>query len=361
MGNDLKQPLKQHDHKQNHEHDHGHDHGQDDDHGHDHEHEHDHGQDDDHGHGHDHEHGHSHNFTDTPAKKLTIALILTLSFLGVEIVVGWLANSLALLSDAGHMLTDAGALALALMAQRLSARPRSTRTTYGLRRAEILAALLNGLVLGASSIWIVYEAILRWSQPLEVKGGWVMLVATLGLLINLIAAWVLSRGEKNTNVKAALAHVLADAAGSVAAMIAGGLVYEFGWIRADAVVSLLISVLILWGAWRLLKDSLQILLEAAPTDTDCAAIEQTIRETPGVSGFHDLHIWSISDGFPVLTVHVQIEPDAHGVEIARRVSDRIRQLHRIEHATVQPEAAAIPLVPTTTLLKKMIQEPRPRS
>lgn len=326
---------------------------------------HDHRHEDNDHHGHEHAHGespdkrpaedhhdHDHDLSGTPARKLALALGLTASFLVVEAVVGWLSGSLALLSDAGHMLTDAGALALALMAQRLAARPRSARTTYGLRRAEILAALLNGLVLGVSSVWIVVEAIERWAKPAEIKGGWVFVVATIGLGMNLLSAWILSRGESNTNVKAALAHVLADAAGSVAAMVAGALVYFFGWTRADAAVSILISLLILWGAWRLLRDSVLVLLEGTPAHTDVAQIEQTIRQTQGVRDLHDLHVWMISDGFPVLTVHVVLDANAHGVEVAHRVGERIRQTHQIAHVTVQPEAPGEVIVPVSALLKR---------
>ncbi|MCU0655284.1 MAG: cation diffusion facilitator family transporter [Polyangiaceae bacterium] len=298
-----------------------------------------------------HEQNHTHDLSRTPSRSLALALALTASFLVVEAIMGWLSGSLALLSDAGHMLTDAGALALALAAQRLAVRPRTPENTYGLRRAEILAALLNGLVLGVSSVCIVVEAIERWSKPAEIKGGWVFVVATVGLGMNLLAAWLLSRGEKNTNVKAALAHVLADAAGSVAAMIAGALVYLVGWTRADAVVSVLISLLILWGAWRLLKDSTRVLLEGTPDYIDLATVEKTIRETQGVTDVHDLHLWSISDDFPVLTVHIVLAPQSHGVEVARLVCERVQALG-IAHATVQPEAHPRPLLPASALLAR---------
>jgi cobalt-zinc-cadmium efflux system protein len=302
--------------------------------------------------GHDHDHaGHSHDFSGTPANKLLAALVLTVLFLFVETGVGFFAKSLALLSDAGHMLTDVGALALALLAQRLAARPRSPTSTFGLRRAEILAALANGVVLWGTSLWIVIESFQRWNHPAEVKGGWVLVVATLGLLINLLAAYILSRGASNVNVRAALAHVLADAAGSVAAMVAGGLVYAFGWTRADAVVSLLLSVLIIWGAWRLIRDSVRVLLEGTPNDLDTVEIEETIRETAGVAAVHDLHVWCISEGFPVLTVHVVLEPAAHGVDVAKRVGERIREHHGITHVTVQPEAAGPSLVPAASLVR----------
>ncbi|MFO0661609.1 MAG: cation diffusion facilitator family transporter [Polyangiaceae bacterium] len=285
----------------------------------------------------------------TTSRALAGALGLTLTFLFVELVVGWLAGSLALLSDAGHMLTDAGALGLALFAQRLAARPRSPQNTFGLRRAEILAALANGLVLGVSAVWIVIEAVERLAHPPEVKGGWVLIVAALGLAINLLSAWILSRGASSANVRAALAHVLADAAGSVAAMIAGALVMWFGWSKADPIVSILISLLILWGAFGVVRDAVQVLLEGTPTNVDVPAVEKTIRATPGVSEIHDLHVWSIADGFPVLTVHVVLDGTAHGVEVVQRVSGRLREMHSISHVTIQPEAPECALIPASSL------------
>ena len=308
--------------------------------------------------GHDHDHGdrgEKHGNADlgaTPSRRLAIALGLTCSFMLVEVVGGWLTGSLALLADAGHMLTDAGALSLALFAQRLSQRPRTKVNTYGLRRAEILAALANGVVLGASSIWIVVEAVARWSKPTPVLGGWVLAVAAVGLVINLVSAWVLSGGSESTNVRAALAHVVADAAGSVAAMVAGGLVWWFGWSRADAVVSIVISMLILWGSWALLRDSARVLLESAPSDLDVGEVERTVRETPGVLGTHDLHVWTISDGFVAMTVHVTISPGAHGVDVARRVGERVRATHEVTHVTVQPEAGESPLILATELSRR---------
>ena len=291
----------------------------------------------------------------TPAKRLLVALVLTATFLVLEAVVGVLSHSLALLSDAGHMLTDAGALLLALVAQRVADRPRTEFHTFGFRRAEILAALLNGVVLGASAVWVIVEAIRRFSHPEPVLGAWLMATASAGLVINLVAAWVLGSGKKesNANVQAAFAHVIADAAGSVAAMIAGALVLAFGWVIADPIVSMAISLMILWGAWRLVRGSVGVLMETTPTDHDSAKIAETIRGVPGVTELHDLHVWSISEGFPLVTVHVILDGDSHGAEVARRVSDRIRSVHGIEHVTVQPEAPqASPLVPAERLLRR---------
>ena len=289
-----------------------------------------------------------------PHAKLSFALALTVTFMFVEVAVGFLSGSLALLSDAGHMLTDAGALTVALVAQRLADRPRTRHHTFGFRRAEIVAALLNGAVLGLSAAWVIAEAIRRLANPKPVDGGWMLATATVGLVINIAAALILAAGEKhhNPNVRAAFAHVLADAAGSVAAMVGGLLVTALGWVRADPVVSIIISVLILYGAWRLVRGSLAVLMEATPSDVECAAIEATIRSVEGVADVHDLHVWSISEGFPILTVHVVLQGDAHGADVSRRVSERLRTVHGIDHVTVQPDAANGGLVDAARLVRR---------
>ena len=278
---------------------------------------------------------------------------MTVGFMVVEVVAGFLAGSLALLSDAGHMITDAGALALALYAQALAARERSGRRTFGYRRAEILAALVNGAVLGASAIWVIVEAIRRLRHPPEVQGVALMAVATAGLLVNLGAAFILSRDRShNANVRAALAHVLADAAGSVAAVIAGLLILGFGWTVADPVASLAISLLILMGAWRLIRDSVNVLMEGVPPGIDAREVEALIREHPGVAGVHDLHIWSVSDGFVVLTVHVTLVSGHHGTDVAKAVSEHIEARFGVTHVTVQPEPPPADLVPPSALRRE---------
>jgi cobalt-zinc-cadmium efflux system protein len=300
-------------------------------------------------------HGHEHHAAPSaPARKLWSALLLTAGFMVVEVVAGVLAHSLALLSDAGHMLTDAGALALALVAQRIAERPRTRLYTFGFRRAEILAALVNGAVLGVSAVWVIVEAVRRLHEPPQVHGAWMLAVATMGLAINLLAAWILSRGkESNANVRAALAHVVSDAAGSVAAMAAGVLVVGFGWLRADPVASIAISLLILWGAWRLVRGSMRTLMETTPPGIDLKELETTIAETPGVASVHDLHVWSISEGFPIVSVHVVLDGQNHGVDVVRAVGARLRERHAIEHATVQPEAPpSRDVVPEARLRRK---------
>ena len=271
----------------------------------------------------------------------------------VEAAAGWISGSLALLSDAGHMLSDAGALALALAAQRVADRPRTRTRTFGFRRAETLAALANAIALAVSTVLIAVEAVRRLADPHPVEGGWMLGVATAGLCVNLLSAWALSGGhETNANVRAALAHVLSDAAGSVAAMLAGVLVIWRGWTWADPAISLLIAILIAIAAWRLVRSTAHVLMESAPAGLDVAALEATIRATRGVAEVHDLHAWRIEEGFDAVTVHVVLTRDAHGVEVARDVSHAIRRDHGVDHVTVQPEAPPVPLVPVDALRRR---------
>jgi cobalt-zinc-cadmium efflux system protein len=287
---------------------------------------------------HEHHHEHAAELRDVSRRNLTGALVLTSLFLVVEVVAGVMSGSLALLSDAGHMLTDAGALGLALWAQTLGKRERTGRKTFGYRRAEILAAAANGVVLGVTAVAVVVEAVRRIGHPPAVHGGAMLLVASLGLVVNLVAAWVLSRGgSRNVNVRAATAHVMADAAGSVAAMGAAGLILGFGWTLADPIISILISALIIVGAWRLLRESVNVLMEGVPAAVDVRALERLVLSTPGVAAAHDLHVWSIADDHPAVTVHVTLRSGYHGADVAADVGRRLEQAIAGAHVTVQPE------------------------
>jgi cobalt-zinc-cadmium efflux system protein len=259
--------------------------------------------------------------------------------MGVEAVVGWLSGSLALLADAGHMLGDSGALVLALIAQRVAEQPRTDRRTYGLKRAEVLAAFVNGIVLFGIALMIMREAVERFMNPVAIHGRPMLITAILGLIVNLMSALILMRGgQGNINVRTALLHVLSDALGSVAAIIAAVGALWFGSQRLDPALSLVIAVLVLLGGYRVLRETTGILLESAPPHIDVAAVERAIAETPGVASLHDLHVWRISEELDALTAHVTLARGAHGTEVCRSVADRLRAEFRLDHVTIQPEA-----------------------
>ncbi len=298
-----------------------------------------------HGHGHGLGHGLGHGVPhDHPSSsatgRLRAALVLTAGFFVVEVIGAYATGSLALLSDAAHMLTDTGALALALFAQRIAGRARTAQHTFGFRRAEVLAALINGLVLVGTAMFVLLEAVRRIGSPPEVLGMPMLIVAGLGLVVNLVAAWILGHGhlESNANVRAALLHVLSDAAGSVAAIVASVLIITAQIHSADAVASILIALLILVGAGRLVRSTLSVLMEGVPADVNLHELESVVRETEGVADVHDLHAWSISEQFVAVTVHVVLDGRSHGTDVARTVGERIQQRFGIEHVTVQPEA-----------------------
>jgi cobalt-zinc-cadmium efflux system protein len=299
-----------------------------------------------HAHGHAHGHGHGHGaHAHAPgagaSRKLAIALGLTSAFFFVEVAAGLWTGSLALLSDAGHMLGDSGALVLALVAQRIARRPRTRVHTFGFRRAELLAALINGALLLLTCILIVQEALQRFDQPHPILGGPMLAISVVGLLVNLLSAAILSRGESNANVRAALLHVLSDAIGSLASILAALGVLFFDLPSADTLASLGIALLIAVAALRLLRDTSGVLMEKAPAHVDLGELEQLVRATHGVADLHDLHAWAISDGFDAVTVHVVLDGTAHGTDVARAVGERIRDRFGIEHVTVQPEAPPV--------------------
>jgi cobalt-zinc-cadmium efflux system protein len=266
-------------------------------------------------------------------------MVLTTAFMLVEAGVGVWTQSLALVADAGHMLADAGALALALIAQRIAERPRTERSTYGYRRAEVLAAFANGMVLAGVAVLVLKEASERYFSPVSIRGGPMLGTAVVGLCVNLLVAALLVRGQKESiNVRAAFLHVLTDLLGSVGAILAGVAIVTLGWTRADPVLGGLIALIVAWSGFRVLKETASILLESAPPHVSVPAVERTIRKTPGVGDVHDLHVWRISERFDSLTAHVVLARGEHGAEVCRRVADALRDEHGLTHVTIQPEA-----------------------
>jgi cobalt-zinc-cadmium efflux system protein len=285
-------------------------------------------------------HGHAHDLRDQDRRALRIALAITVGFLVLEVIGGWLAGSLALLADAGHMATDALGLALALWAARLAGRRPTDEKTFGHRRAEVLAALANGVLLGAVAIEIGLAAIGRLGSPPPVAGRLMLGVALAGLGANLAAASVLARlGSGGINVRAALWHVLGDALGSVGAIAAAAVILLFGWTGADPVVAIAIAALILVSAWRLVRESLDVLMEGTPAHVDLDALVAAIRAVPGVVDVHDLHVWTLTSGYHALSAHVDVSPDADGHAVLHILSDLAAQRFQVVHTTFQLEPA----------------------
>jgi len=291
-----------------------------------------------HSHAHGHAHGHNHAHARTAnQRRLAAVLVLSCLFLLAEVVGGYVTHSLALLADAGHMFSDVAALGLSLFAIRIAARPPSERRSYGYHRTEILAALANGATLVAVSVYIVVEAFHRLWNPEPVKGGWMMIIAVAGLASNILGLIILSGGkDENLNVRGAWLHVATDALGSAGVVIGALLVLAFGWNWADPVVSILISILVTYSAWSLLKESTAILMESVPAHLDAGVIRGAIGEVPGVLGVHDLHIWSITSGMDAISTHVVVAE----VDQCRVLADVRNVLHTrfaIEHCTIQCE------------------------
>jgi cobalt-zinc-cadmium efflux system protein len=263
-------------------------------------------------------------------------LVLTVVFTVVEVAAGFFTGSLAVLADAGHMLSDTFAIALALVALTLAARPATPGRSFGFQRAEILAAFVNGLTLVLISGWIVWEAAQRFRDPPEVLGGWMLAVAVVGLAVNAVSALILMRSERESlNVEAALRHVLADLLGSGGVLLAALIILLTGWTLVDPIVSVAIALLILGSAWSVLRDSTAILMEATPSDIDADAVAREIVAVPGVSSVHDLHVWRITSGFDALSAHVLVGlgEDCHGLR--REIERRLEAGFGITHTTLQ--------------------------
>ena len=278
----------------------------------------------------------------SPLRALRIALLLTTTYLVIEFLGGLYTGSLALIADAGHMLVDAAALGLSLFAFWCSGRPATASKTYGYHRAEILAALLNGVTLVVISLGILYEAYHRLLNPQEVKSGWMLLIASLGLAVNLASAYFLHGSQSaSLNVRSAFLHVAGDALSSVGAIVAGLLMVYKQWYLADPLASIVVASLILYNAWRLVRDSVNILLEAAPVHIDLVAVQEELCRVEGVDSIHDLHVWTLTSGFHAMSCHAVLSGNRRNHQVLERLSAIVRDRFQIEHSTIQLEERSL--------------------
>ena len=297
----------------------------------------------DHEPGHGHEgHDHAHDLQNLSTKRLWWALWINLIFLIVEVIGGIVTNSLALLADAGHMLTDVAALALALVVAWLARKPSSGARTFGLLRAEVLGAFVNGATLVLIVGLIIREAWARIGNPEPIDGPLMLAVATAGLIANLASAWILSGSrEDNVNVEGAFLHMVADALGSVGAIIAGAVIWLFGWYLIDPIASVVIGLLILWSSWGLLKRTMNILLEATPEGLDYYEVKEALESLEHIDSVHDLHIWTITSGKPLLSAHISLSQSCcdenHWHQCLKKAEAVLSERFGITHTTLQIE------------------------
>lgn len=283
-------------------------------------------------------HAHRHRHTSDSGRRLSLVLILTAAYMVAELIGGWWTGSLALLADAGHMFTDVAALALALAAVWFGSRPATPSKTFGYYRLEIIAALVNGVALVVMSLLIFYGAYERWLSPPVVRSGPMMLIASGGLVVNLVCAWILyGRNEVDLNIRGAWLHVMGDALGSVAAIIAAALMSLFGWYTADPLFSVVISVLIIWSSARLIRESTNVLLEGTPSHINLAAVEEAILNTMGVSDVHDLHVWTITSGREALSAHVIHAYSVSQPDLLKELRTKLHDRFGVDHLTIQME------------------------
>ena len=285
---------------------------------------------------HAHDHSRAHD-----RRLLAIALALIVGLMAGEIAAGVLAGSLALLADAGHMLTDAAALAGALVASRLATRPARGPWTFGLGRAEILAAQANGITLLLVAIWIIYGAARRLVSPPDVRGGIVVVVALAGIAVNLAATFVLSRADRESlNVRGAFLHVATDLAAFAGTALAGALVLATGWDRFDPIAGLLVAALMIRSSWTLLRASGRIFMEGSPTGIEPDDVARALALDPDVVGVHDLHVWTVTSGFPALAAHVLVSPGADCHDARRRLQRLLEERFDLHHVTLQVDHVA---------------------
>ncbi len=286
--------------------------------------------------------GHHHAAAGRDRRWLTIALALIAGFMAVEVVIGLLAGSLALLSDAAHMLTDAAAIALALFAARMADRPPSGGYTFGLKRAEILSAQANGLTLLLLAAWIVYEAFARLRSPSEVAGLPVLATALAGIAVNIAAAWAVGRADRRSlNVEGAFQHVLTDLFAFIATAVAGVVIMLTGFRQADTIASLFVAALMVRSGVGLVRDSGRIFLEAAPVGIDPSALGADLAAVPGVVEVHDLHVWQVTSGYPAMSAHVLVEPGGDCHAVRKDIETRLRETYGLDHTTLQVDHAEV--------------------
>lgn len=281
---------------------------------------------------------HNHGHAERSRRRLSLVLLLTALYMVVEALAGWWTGSLALLADAGHMLADVAALALALVAVWFASRPATPSKTFGYYRLEILAAWINGVALVVIALLICYEAYGRWSQPPAIKSTPMLLVASGGLLINIACAWLLHGEHKHDlNMRGAWLHIIGDALGSVGAIIAGALMSLYGWYTADPLVSVVIGLLIVWSSWSLIRVSTNVLLEGTPAHINLAAVEDAILQTSGVDDVHDLHVWTITSGREALSAHVIHAATISQPELLKELREKLYEKFGVNHLTIQME------------------------
>ncbi|MHB2265785.1 cation diffusion facilitator family transporter [Aliihoeflea sp. PC F10.4] len=295
---------------------------------------------------HDHgKHGHSHvqRVTAGNEKRIRFVFFLTAGYAVIQAVGGWLSGSLALIADSGHMASDAAALLLALVAYRVARRPADASRTYGYQRVRVLAALANGASLLILVAWIVWEAIARINEPIEVLAGPMLVVAFIGLLVNLAGAWVLWSGNRSdTNLKGAFLHVVGDLLGSVGAIAAAIGIMLTGWSVLDPILSAFVAILIVRSAWNLVSDSLRVLMQAMPIGLDSAKVEADLASLPQIAGAGHFHAWTLSDDRIVATIHVSPAPDVDPLSLPGLVASRLKANHAIDHVTVQVDPPEVP-------------------
>ncbi|WP_214322730.1 cation diffusion facilitator family transporter [Nonomuraea sediminis] len=291
-----------------------------------------------HGHGHGHGHGVS---AGADRRYLSGALALIVGFMAIEVVIGIIAQSLALISDAGHMLTDAAAIVFALIAMRIAAKPPQGGYTYGLKRAEIISAQINGITLLLLAAYFIYQGIERLITPPEVEGAFVVATGLAGIVVNVAATWLLSRANRSSlNVEGAYQHILNDLFAFIATTIAGAIVWWTGWARADAIAALVVAGLMLKAGWGLVRDSGRVFMEAAPAGMNPAEIGQKTAALENVSEVHDLHVWEVTSGYAALSAHILVDPGADCHAVRQAAEKMLHDTYGIEHTTLQVDHAA---------------------